>query len=123
MGTNVGSFLLSHTYNILDFCYHNPQNLMIKLSQEQTIKEYNRKGEFLEEIVKIPVTKVRDTGWFPFHTRKKRKSYWYAISEGKIVIVSRMSTNSKTKKVRVKQMPRIGSVVAKPMEEDKTQDP
>jgi hypothetical protein len=60
------------------------------------------------------VGKVRDIGWIQYVTKKQKiKNYWYGVSEGKIVIVSKMKTNSlKRRKVRVKQMPRIGSVVS-----------
>jgi hypothetical protein len=85
---------------------------MIKLSSEQVIKEYNRKGVIISDIVKIPVGKIRDMGWLQYITkRRKAKNYWYGVSEGKIVIVSQMGKDSKRgRKVRVKQMPRIGSV-------------
>ena len=41
--------------------------------------------------------------------RKRKKKFWYGVSEGKIILVSNLA-NKKAKKIRVKQMPRIGAI-------------
>ncbi len=65
----------------------------------------------MRDIVKLPIKKVRDFGWVHHRSENKNKIFWFAISEAKIVIVTKMRNEAKEKKVRVKQMPRIGNVV------------
>lgn len=44
---------------------------------------------------------------------KKRKTFWFGVGEGKVVIISNVSKKceKKVKKVRVKQFPRIGTII------------
>jgi hypothetical protein len=103
---------LEHTYNILDLCYYNPVNLMVKYQHEKTIEELDKKGNKISTIVKLPTEKIRSYGWVEYACSPiKTKKFWYAVSEGKIIIVSRMANISHLKKVRVKQMPRIADVI------------
>ena len=64
--------------------------------------------------MKLPVKKIRQHGWAQVLLEGKKKVYWYLVGETKIVIVSGMKT-LKEKKVRVKQMPRIGNVIGNPL--------
>ena len=103
---------LAQSYDILDFCYYKTENLMIKYANDQSIQEMDPQGVFICEIVKLPVKRVRDYGWVFLASERKTKIFWYAVSEGKVVIVSKMKTEAKQRKIRVKQMPRIGNVIS-----------
>lgn len=65
---------------------------MVKFLGEQTIKEIDANGNEIKEIVKLPVKKVRDFGWVSLVNANKFKIFWYAASEGKVVIVSKMKS-------------------------------
>lgn len=45
-------------------------------------------------------------------TNNQTKLFWYGVGEGKIILVSNLGrlNSKKTKKIRVKQFPRIGTV-------------
>jgi hypothetical protein len=86
---------------------------MVKLSASNFIDEYDVKGNLIGSIVKLLIIKVRDFRCLAFPGKDKNKIFWFAVSEGKIVLVSRMRSNTKVRKIRVKQMLRIGNVVAK----------
>lgn len=66
-------------------------------------------------IVDLPIRKIRYAGWFQkeMSESRRRKIFWFGVGEGKVVIISNVSKNSekKVKKVRVKQFPRIGTIL------------
>lgn len=109
------AFELPKLYNILDICYYNPENILIKYSDELEVRELDRKGKIVKDsVVVLPVKKIRQHGWAQVLLDSKKKVYWYLVGEAKIIVVSGMKT-PRDKKVRVKQMPRIGNVVSNPL--------
>lgn len=73
-------FDLKDTFNIIDICYYNPENLLIKYVHDNEVKELDRKGGIVrEEVVKLPIKKVRQHGWAQVLLQGKSKVYWYLV--------------------------------------------
>ena len=105
----------SSTYTYVDQL--DPEQLLIQYFNNPVLFKLNIQSEEELEVLTLPVSIIRFAGWLSSVTRvsekqvkSKLKKYWYAVSEGKVVVVPNLQSEGK-KKIRTRQTDRIAQVI------------
>ena len=108
-------FTFANTFTYVDQFDH--EQLIIQYFNQPTLFKFNILTQEETPYLTLPISIIRFAGWLKTVTKNedkqvksKIKKYWYAVSEGKVVIVSNLQKEGK-KKIRTKQTERIAQVI------------